>query len=439
MRIAHFSDSHLGAHPCPQRVGRDRDEREVDVERALSRTVDQIIAAQPDATVFAGDLFDGGRPTNHSLGFAVREFRRLREGTNGPLVVISGNHDAPLRRENGHPFEVVRRVKGIDCVYRSSELLEYPEIGLSVFAFPDAALRVSDEKANHVAPDLSVRGAGRYRILVLHAGIRGVGQYDRDPASWAVPASAIPSEWDYVAVGDYHVAHQVKTNTWYSGALDYVSSDPWSELKEEVAHQVRGKGWLLADLAAGTVAFHGPVNDRPVIDLPQIDGYGLTAAEVTARILASVAAVDGGHADKVIRQVVLDVPRETERLLDHQAIRRVKAAMLHFRLDIRRPANVIVIGGESATVIDPVEERDAFYRETYGRPWDLLTDREKDEATAHLSYEPSCGNEPVEVLDSFVAPNVDYDGTPFDPTTCPVIGLANAIASTKDPYDQAAA
>jgi hypothetical protein len=41
--------------------------------------------------------------------------------------------------------------------------------------------------------------------------------------------------------------------------------------------------------------------------------------------------------DQVVRLRVRDIPRHVARELDHAAIRALKAAALHFHLDLRRP------------------------------------------------------------------------------------------------------
>ena len=52
-----------------------------------------------------------------------------------------------------------------------------------------------------------------------------------------------------MALGHYHVAHAVRENAWYAGALEYVSPNPWGELQDEAKEGRRGeKGWLLVEL-----------------------------------------------------------------------------------------------------------------------------------------------------------------------------------------------
>jgi hypothetical protein len=133
------------------------------------------------------------------------------------------------------------------------------------------------------------------------------------------------------------VQRRIAARAWYAGALDYVSTNVWGELREEADHGIRGKGWLLADLATGEVEAREVGTTRQFIDLPAIEWAAQSAAELNAEIAARVASIDGGLADKVVRLVVYDVPRHVSRELDYTAIRAFKAEALHFHLDTRRP------------------------------------------------------------------------------------------------------
>src|SRR5690606_27874442 len=122
--------------------------------------------------------------------------------------------------------------------------------------------------------------------------------------------------WDYVALGHYHVHRQIAPRAWYCGALDYTNLNPWGELREERAVKLPGKGMIEFDLETGTHAFHALRVSRPFIELDTIDGAGVGASELDARIAAAVAKVRGGIEDKVIRVVLRDVPRNVARDLD---------------------------------------------------------------------------------------------------------------------------
>jgi exonuclease SbcD len=146
-----------------------------------------------------------------------------------------------------------------------------------------------------------------------------------------------PEAWTYVALGHYHVRHQVAPRAWYAGALEYVSPNLWGELGDEADLRLAGKGWLLADLDRGSVTAMPVPPAREILDLEPVQAKGLAAAAIDAEIASRVAAVRGGIADKVVRLRVYDIPRHLGRELDHAAIRAYKADALHFHLDLRRP------------------------------------------------------------------------------------------------------
>jgi DNA repair exonuclease SbcCD nuclease subunit len=151
------------------------------------------------------------------------------------------------------------------------------------------------------------------------------------------PHELAPAQWDYVALGHYHVAHEVAPNAWYAGSLEYVAPNPWGQLQDEEEQGRRGKGYLIVQLPGARVEFRRIPLVRRHIELPSIDGKGLTAKELDERIAAAVAAAKPAIDDQVVRLLAFDVARATARDLDHAALRAYKARALHFQLDLLRP------------------------------------------------------------------------------------------------------
>jgi hypothetical protein len=236
-----------------------------------------------------------------------------------------------LRRAGGD----VVTAAGRDVAAEDARRFTYPALDLSIFAVPHQALVGAERPA--LRPD----GPERNQVRVIHGEFEGVIMGDRDFAEYGgaqVSAADLgAAEWTYVAFGHYHVQRRIAARAWYAGALDYVSTNVWGELREESDHGIRGKGWLLADLATGEVEARGVGTTRQFIDLPAIEWVSQSAAELNAEIAARVASIEGGLADQVVRLVVHDVPRHVSRELDYTAIRAFKAEALHFHLDTRRP------------------------------------------------------------------------------------------------------
>lgn len=358
MKIAHLADPHLGVRQYHRQTAGGINQREADVARAFRLAIDGVIAARPDAVIVAGDLFHSVRPTNAAIIFAFRQFQRLREALpDAPVVLIAGNHDTPRSAETGTILRLFEDL-GVDVAADEPRRLAYASLGLSVLAVPHAGLTAAER------PELRPSGGEPFQVLVLHGEVEGVFPADRTAAEYGGAMVAerelVAGDWSYVALGHYHVQHEVAPRVWYAGALEYVSPNIWGELADEAAHGISGKGWLLADLAAGTAARQPIEPARRIIDLPPVLGEGRSAAELDAVIAERLRDVPGGIADQIVRLRVLEVPRHVARELDHTALRAFRAAALHLNVDIRRPTAHRTVGvgapGRRQTLPDLVRE-----------------------------------------------------------------------------------
>ena len=342
MKIAHIADPHLGIRQYHRQTPAGINQREADVAQAFRVTLDAVIEAHPDAVVVAGDLFHSVRPTNAAIVFAFRQFQRLHEALpDAPIILIAGNHDTPRSTETGSILRLFEEV-GVDVAADEPRRLVYPALDLSVLAVPHQAL------LGGTRPVLKPEGAERNQVLVLHGEVEGVFPFDRTGVEYGGALLGIREvtgpEWSYVALGHYHVQHRVAPRVWYSGSLEYVSPNLWGELVDESDHGLAGKAWLLADLDRGTAERRPVPQAREILDLEPLEADGLSAAAVNALIAERVAAISGGVADKVVRLRVQNIPRHVARELDHQAIRGLKSAALHFHLDLRRPEINRIVG-----------------------------------------------------------------------------------------------
>jgi hypothetical protein len=335
VKLAHIADPHLGIRQYHRQTPAGINQREADVAHAFRLAIEGVIAARPDAVVVAGDLFHSVRPTNAAIVFAFRQFQRLREALpEAPIVLIAGNHDTPRSTETGSILRLFEEL-GVDVATDEARRLVYPALELSVLAVPHQALM------GGTRPSLRPDGAERHRVLVLHGEIEGVYPFDRSAAEYGGALLGLeelaPAEWSYVALGHYHVQHEVAPRVWYAGSLEYVSPNVWGELIDETDHGLSAKSWLLADLDRNTVERHELPLARAILDLEPIEAAGLAAPAVSALIAERVRAVPGGIADRIVRLRVWNIPRHVARELDHASIRALKSAALQFQLDLRRP------------------------------------------------------------------------------------------------------
>jgi exonuclease SbcD len=332
VRLVHLSDLHLGFRQFQRTTPTGINQREADVERSFTSAIDRTIALKPQLVLVGGDVFHTVRPTNPAILHAFAQFSRLRrELPNSIVVIVAGNHDMPRSRETLCILRLFSPL-GIHVVDMEPQRLRFPELGLSILAVPDLP-----PGSVSLDPDPSAQ----YNVLLIHGEVEGVipaYAEHTDRAALTIPVAAVSApEWAYVALGHYHVYKRVGPNAYYSGALDYTSSNVWGEIEEQAAHKLPGKGMIERDLVTGRQTFHRIPPVREFLDLPRIEGRGMSAPDLDGALAAAVARASGGIEGKVVRAVARNVPRHIARELDHKALRDFQRRALHFHLDTRRP------------------------------------------------------------------------------------------------------
>lgn len=339
MRLVHLSDLHLGYRQYQRLTAAGINQREADVAQAFRNAVDRAIELKPDVVVVAGDVFHNVRPTNPAILHGFAQFSRLAGALpDAIIVVVAGNHDTPRASETGCILKLFQPL-GIHVVADRPERLSFPERDLSILAVPDTP---------GGRPALAPDPAARHNVLLIHGEVEGIlpdHARSTDRASIAISADDIgAARWSYVALGHYHVYRAVAPNAYYSGSIDYTSSNSWGEIGEEREAGIAGKGIIEFDLDSGEHRFHVLPVVRRWIDLRPLSARGMSAAELDAAIREAMEQCDGGIEDCVIRLLARDVPRHIARELDQKALRDYRRRALHFHLDTRRPEVVRMHG-----------------------------------------------------------------------------------------------
>jgi DNA repair exonuclease len=356
MRLVHLSDIHLGFKQYQRQTPTGINQREADVATSFRRVIDKVIELKPELVLIAGDVFHAVRPSNPAILHAFHQFSRLTQALpDSTVVMVAGNHDTPRMAETRCILPLFAPL-GITVVEGEPKRITFHEHDLSILAVPDMGK----------APSLEPDPAAKYNVLLLHGEIEGVlPRYGRelDRRPMGITQQELGADrWDYVALGHYHVYRQVEPNAFYSGSLDYTSTNSWGEMAEEEAAKIGGKGIIEHDLTTGAHTFHPIPPLRQWIDLPSLSGAGLSPASLDEAIRATVDNLEGGIDDRIVRLVVRDVPRHILRELDHKALREYKRKALQFHLDTRRPEIVRRENGEAApgrraSLADTVREK----------------------------------------------------------------------------------
>jgi exonuclease SbcD len=304
-------------------------QREEDICNSFQSAVDKIIQLKPDFVLHTGDLFHTVRPTNRIISFAVRQILRI-VNLNIPLVIISGNHDAPKQRAVGSVFSFFEVLSPrLHLVYRNQyELIRLD--GAAIHAIPHC---LDQEDFSREAASIELVGGrpssddGRnkmYNILMLHGVVAGIPEFSMgELAEQEIPSSYLEMPFDYVALGHYHRFCQVGERVYYAGSTERLSM---SELGQE-------KGFAEIDLQTKEVKFH-PVPTREMIELSPVNAKELNQEQILKEIEKRVECEDIG--EKIVKLKIKSIPEHIYNSLDFRRIGELKSKAFHFDLKFER-------------------------------------------------------------------------------------------------------
>lgn len=353
MRLVHFADSHLGYRQFDRLNESGQNRREADVAATFRALVDHVIEIAPDLIIIAGDNFHVVRPANGAVIEAFSQYSRLVKAL--PLtkiIMVAGNHDSPASTESVDILGLFAPL-GIHVVNRHAERLAFPTLDLSVLAVPDVR--------GMVRPSLVPDPAARFNVLCLHGEVHGMPGLHGDRFGIEIPVDDInPPTWDYIGLGHYHVYQQLAPNMYYSGSIDYTSSNPWGELTDEASRGLSGKGFAERNLLTGEQTFHALPRSRDFLDLT-LSADGMSAEDLSAALRE---LLEDAHPDETVcRVVVTECERETSHGIDAKMIREFKRRALNLNISFRRPevvrvgmARMTSAGRSMATIEDMLTE-----------------------------------------------------------------------------------
>ncbi len=260
VRIAHLSDTHLGARPqegIRQNIWavemRSR-LLENDFYDRFEEIFSAIAALDPpvDVVVHSGDLYDSpweGNPSQPPVvaqETAIRVLKDFIEQTGIPVVIIEGNHGLFRTLEVSLldtlrlavPGLYVATQQDLKRAFASGEPLMFGLDELDVFCFPfmqPGPLRSADlmpEFEGWVLEHQAPTSADRPSIAVAHGMSLDGTLY----------SSILSHRYDYIALGHDHRQHKHSAKAWYAG-----SPERWRF--DEAGHE---KGFLVVEVSPGS-------------------------------------------------------------------------------------------------------------------------------------------------------------------------------------------
>lgn len=232
MRLLHTSDWHLGRQFHGASLLREQ-------EAAMDRIVELAAAAEVDAVLIAGDLYDRAIPPAEAVQLFNDTLARLSRG-GAAVVAIAGNHDSHVRvsvydpllsafgvtirgdvRRAAEPVLVTPRHGGEPVAIYPLPYLEPSVDGPTLLAQAAEAAapqaRLGQEEVTRMAlarirSDLATRG-GLRSVLVAHTFVAGgaVSESERELSVGNVERVSVASfaGFHYVALGHLHGSQQL--------------------------------------------------------------------------------------------------------------------------------------------------------------------------------------------------------------------------------------
>ena len=318
MRIIHFSDTHLG-YRAYNRTHHGVNQRERDMLESFRRALSSMLEYDAEVIVHAGDFFDRVRPSNYTLRETLdimNSFQKLR--SNRPFLITAGNHECPRTADTISPLALLRDIPGVVIAERG--IVQYDHSGYHFTLVPDNPF-LPDTMRSAVEPNPHARG----NILVVHGALQAY----LPNAVRKLPERMLDTDrWNYIALGDYHIATEVKPRCWYSGALDYCSSDIWTESRSAA------KRFLVIDTDDGyAVQSHLVQPSRIVHDLV-IDAGAYSCLDcLHGAIERGLTRVEHGW---IVRIVIENVPDEWYKSVLSPAVQALRNELFHCQVVVKR-------------------------------------------------------------------------------------------------------
>ncbi len=258
VRIAHISDTHLGARPrdgVKQNIwGVEMRARllENDFYQRFAELFDKIAELDPpvDLVVHSGDLYDSpweGNPTQPPVmaqTTALSVLKSFIEKTEIPVLIIEGNHGLYRLLEVSLLESLKMAIPGLEVATQQDLKRSFAEGNplmisfgtFDVFCYPfmdKAVLEKGNALADYNEWILTSQKPDSKRISVAVA--HGM---DLDES---LPSAIFDLDYNYIALGHDHHQHKHSARAWYAGSPERWRFD---EIKYE-------KGFLLIDIEDG--------------------------------------------------------------------------------------------------------------------------------------------------------------------------------------------
>lgn len=320
MRILHCADTHLGYSAYRKTTEEGVNQREIDIYDAFTQCIDYAVETKPDLMLHAGDLFDSVRPTNRAITVAFQQILRLSK-ENIPFVVISGNHETPKLKETGNIFTIFEHLDHVYPIHKNRYETVSLKIGdetVVIHAIPQCQ-NPDEFEANF--KKIKVDKTADFNILVAHGAVAGIKEFKMNEFNELfIPVKNLKEDFDYVALGHYHMYTKLQQNAFYAGSTEHLS---FTEANTQ-------KGFIEVDLGKKRTHRFIPLKTRVMVDVPVLDCSTFRIDQIIHKVIENIQAID--PKDKIIRIRLDNIPAHMQRGIDYHQIRECAKTAVHFEI-----------------------------------------------------------------------------------------------------------
>ncbi len=320
MRVLHLADTHLGYSAYRKATEAGINQREIDVYNAFNQCIDYAVKTKPDLVLHAGDLFDSVRPTNRAITVAIQQILRLSK-ENIPFIVISGNHETPKLRETGNIFTIFEHLDHIYPIHNNryeTISLQTKKETVKIHAIPQCQ---NSKEFDMNLKKITLDKNANYNLLLAHGAVAGIKEFKMNEFNELfIPVKNIQQNFDYIALGHYHMYTKIQENAFYAGSTECLSFT-------EAGNQ---KGFLEIDLGQKLKHKFISLNTRIMMDVPPLDCSSLNAEQIVKKIKETILSIE--PKDKIIRIRLENIPSHVQRGIDFHQLRLLSKTAVHFEI-----------------------------------------------------------------------------------------------------------
>lgn len=223
IKFIHMSDTHIGLNRWSKTTDNGHNARGEDFLNSFKISVEEACKLNPDFILHAGDLFESVVVADRY----IYEVQKILSKVTCPMIIVAGNHDTPKTKSAINPILLLDVMPNIKIVANDYEMIELQlkDSIVEIHAIPHI---IDVEKFTDTLKGIKPEHNTNYKIAVTH-GARPFGNYKYSEEGHMIPDEFIYMSFDYIALGDYHLAKEIHRRCFYSGGTDVFRSSELSE------------------------------------------------------------------------------------------------------------------------------------------------------------------------------------------------------------------